>query len=308
VTLTSRAAAQAAADAYRPGRPARCFLDPVSGRAVLRRSPLGSAALVLLPLLFAVAPWAAVVLLWRWRPRDRRIVAPQVGSDRVGRPEPVLLPLGGVAPSRQLGVPLRPGLGPFGRLVAATAAALFWNGIVSVFVVQLAGEWRAGAVPIFGSLFLVPFVVVGLGLVAAVGYCLLATLNPRPRLVLAEAVVPVGGSTLLRWGFAGRTARMVRLNVTLQGREEATYRQGTDTKTDTEVFSTTTLVDTTNAWEIAQGETRVTVPAGTMHSFAADHNKVVWVLALHGEIPSWPDVKEELEIAVVPALGPGEAT
>ncbi len=37
-----------------------------------------------------------------------------------------------------------------------------------------------------------------------------------------------------------------------------------------------------------------------MHSFASDHNAVVWAIHVHGEIPRWPDVNETFEIEVRP--------
>ena len=39
---------------------------------------------------------------------------------------------------------------------------------------------------------------------------------------------------------------VLQLKITLEGREEATYRRGTDTVTDREVFATHSLVDTGN--------------------------------------------------------------
>ena len=37
-----------------------------------------------------------------------------------------------------------------------------------------------------------------------------------------------------------------------------------------------------------------------MHTFVAPHNKVLWTLAVAGEIARWPDVAEEFELLVLP--------
>jgi hypothetical protein len=48
------------------------------------------------------------------------------------------------------------------------------------------------------------------------------------------------------------------------------------------------------------GSARVTIPERTMHSFAAPHNKIVWVLRVLGDIPSWPDSEDEFVVTVAP--------
>jgi hypothetical protein len=90
------------------------------------------------------------------------------------------------------------------------------------------------------------------------------------------------------------------LTITLEGQEEATYRRGTDTHTDTEVFASLPLVETRNDWEIPRGSAEVVIPDDTMHSLEADNNKIVWLLKIAGDIPRWPDVDESLPLTVRP--------
>jgi len=259
------------------------------------------------------------VVMWRHRPRGTTALSNAGQPAHVSaRPlpravaaEPVLFPVGrgrDAAAAGAIEPRLRPSGGPVVRFLGMTVVALFWNGIVSIFMINLVGEWRTGHWPIFLTLFLTPFVLVGLGLLGSAGYFLLACFNPRPRAsLLPEGGVAVGEDATLRWRLTGRATRIARLTVTLEGREEATYVQGTDSKTDTEVFHRATLVTTANPWEVASGEVKVAIPPSTMHSFAAPHNKVRWVITIHGEIPRWPDLKEELGIEVLPAPDRGEA-
>ena len=91
------------------------------------------------------------------------------------------------------------------------------------------------------------------------------------------------------------------LKIILRGREEAKYRQGTDTKTDTHDFCTETLVEATEAMTIARGTGTIRVPAGTVPTFMAPHNKIIWTLQVSGSIPRWPDIDETFDVTVRPA-------
>ena len=53
-------------------------------------------------------------------------------------------------------------------------------------------------------------------------------------------------------------------------------------------------------FDIRLGRVQLGVPECTAHSFNAFHNKIRWVLRIHGEIERWPDVDEEYEILVLP--------
>jgi hypothetical protein len=172
---------------------------------------------------------------------------------------------------------------------------------VSVFVVQAVGSWRAGRPEWFLTLFLVPFVLVGLGLIVGVVYMFLALFNPRPRLRVTPAAVRLGETLRVEWEIAGNTERLERLRVRLRGQEHAAYRRGTDTCRDQSLFADIELADMTVPQEMPSGSRSVTIPEGLMHSFEAPNNKIVWSIQLHAEIPRWPDVNEEFPITVLPA-------
>ena len=56
---------------------------------------------------------------------------------------------------------------------------------------------------------------------------------------------------------------------------------------------------------LAQGSARIRIPADTMHSFEASHNKILWTLKLTGSIARWPDVIIEFPFVVQPGEGRG---
>jgi hypothetical protein len=91
----------------------------------------------------------------------------------------------------------------------------------------------------------------------------------------------------------------------LEGREEARYRRGTDTYTDRAVFATVPIVDVSQAFEVPAGSAPFSTPWGTVPSFSATNNKIVWALKVTCEIPGWPDSEDDYEIPVRAAAGFG---
>ena len=197
-------------------------------------------------------------------------------------------------------VELRPRVSPQAKLIGITVVGIFWNSIVAVFVLDLFEQVGRGRFDWLLALFLSPFVLIGIGFICGIFYFLLSLANPRPVLKLKSTRVKPGETFEVSWKWEGNSDRFEHLRVYLEGREEATYVRGTTTTTDKSVFTTIELTQTRGKSNIRQGNVRCTIPEGTMHTFLAANNKIVWNLVLHGEIPNWPDVKEEFEISVIP--------
>ncbi len=224
-----------------------------------------------------------------FQPISSHPVSPRVGSTAA--------PFGRVV--------LEPSMPPGRKLIVITLVAIFWNGIVSVFVVVLIKDWSRGNVEWIMALFLTPFVLIGIFLLFSVAHTFLAVFNPRPRLTIDSSRLRLGESSDLDWQFSGSTRRVKQLRIYLEGREEATYRRGTDTSTDKNIFATIEIVRRPNA---DPGRARMEVPGDSMHSFKSDHNKIVWEIHVQGEIRYWSDLDETFEIEVLPkkAQGTGE--
>jgi hypothetical protein len=144
-------------------------------------------------------------------------------------------------------------------------------------------------------------VAVGLGLIGGVLYQFMALFNPRPRLTVSRGVLMPGDSIDVGWELTGRADRLRRFQISLEGREEATYRRGTNTRTDKEVFTRIQLTDTTDPFAMQSGSAKLKLPPDAMHSFKAANNKIMWVLKVSGDIPRWPDINDEFPITVAPA-------
>lgn len=288
---------QAIVDRYPPGARVQCWVDPGDpSEAVLSRGFAPAYLFGLMPLAF----FAVGATLLVWVVRSRRGGAVTAGVAGVS-------PFGVPLPAEEAGqLELRPAVTPLGAFAGLTLLALFWNGIVSVFLWQLVRSWRQGQPNGCLTAFLVPFVLIGLGLIYAVGRQLLVLFNPRARLTLTPGALATGGTAYLQWklGSGGRGVR--RVKIVLEGREEARYRRGTDTHTDRETFLSLPVVDTEQPFEIAGGgSASFTVPADTSPSFQADNNRIVWSLKVHCDLPNWPDTDDEYEVVVRPGGGSG---
>jgi hypothetical protein len=266
------------------------------------QGPLGAGHLkALIPLLFLTAGLGGIFWALSLSRKAARIAV--LGPSAVS-PFGVPLPAPGLTDPAS--IELRPTMTPLGRFVGITLFALFWNGIVSILVYQVLYKgWRQGNGNGCATLVLIPFVLVGLAILFGAVQQLLILFNPRVHLTLAPSVLMTGGMAYLQWRLSGRGGGVRRLRIVLEGREEASYRSGKNSSTDREVFATVPVADTAQPYEIPAGNARIDVPAGTLPSFTAVHNKIVWSLKVTCEIPFWPDSADEYEVLVRPGPGLG---
>ena len=297
---TNDSTVSATVERYAPGTRFPCYVDPADpAQAVINRDITNwyyfglifFAAFAGIPLLvggFVVRHLSATRAARRTADTPRRA--------RTVDDSPIDM-MAGVGP-----LVLQPTASPFGKLVTATFVCLFWNGIVGVFTYfEVQGFMSGGEGTWFIALFLLLFQIVGVALLLAVPYQMLALANPRPTVTLSRGTLPIGGTVPFQWQLTGSASRVSRLTVTLQGREEARYRRGTDTVTDTHEFHSEVLAEATNSMNIERGNGTIRIPAGTMHSFSANNNKIIWTLTVKGEISRWPDVDESFDVTVGPA-------
>jgi hypothetical protein len=298
---SGRSGKQAVVDRYPPGKKTVCYVDPDDPtEAVIQREFTADLWFGLFPLIFVLVGAAGLLgttglikIGSRKTSQAGYLPAQKFGrSGRAGWKAELPVQAGPVT--------LKPQWSRWGKLLGVVCLALFWNGIVSIFLRQVVQGFQAGRPEWFLTLFMIPFVLVGLALIGGIGYVALSMLNPRPTLTLSQASVVLGGTMRLEWKFDGRTRVRRRLHIHLRGEESASYRRGTDTYTDTEEFAGFTLLDTLDPLEMTEGNVLVRVPQDTMHSFDGGNNKIQWSLRVEGEIRRWPDVKETFPIVVLP--------
>jgi hypothetical protein len=289
---------QAITRRYPPGAQVICYVDPADPtQAVLERGLTPIMLLGLIPLLFIGAGVFGLRSMLR-KSRGLSVVSFSNGAG--------FLSSGNVMAqvdehTANAAVVLKAASSPPGKFLGMLCVALFWNGIVSVFLVLLFQSGKAGHFQWFLGLFLVPFVLIGLGMIVAVGYFFLSIFNPRPRITVTPGMPRLGDSVRLEWELSGRTEVLKDLQLSVTGQEEATYTRGTRTSTDRNVFADIEVTRLSSTREMVSSSAQVSIPADSMHSFSSQHNKIVWSIRVKGEIARWPDLNEEFALTVLPA-------
>ena len=316
---SGRQKALTAIEQFQAGKEYDCWYDPTDPRrAVLVRGYSGWTYLLLLVPLscIAIGGGGLVYTLWHWGTSAERRSAlaqraanidllnepatnghdfPQVPSDNDWKSSP------GTRLSYRLPITTAPGW----QLFAAFFACFCWIGITAVFVVIAVRSHVRGEPEWFLTVFIIPFVIVGLVLVYALVRQLLITTGVGPtRMEISRHPLHPGESCDLYLSQAGRLT-MNSLEVLLACDENATYRQGTDTRTEQrrvleqsvyrrDGFEIDPAVPLEHQWSIL-------IPAAAMHSFRSTHNEVKWKLLVKGDVVGWPNFEREYPLIVFPA-------
>jgi hypothetical protein len=110
--------------------------------------------------------------------------------------------------------------------------------------------------------------------------------------------------------FLSQTGGRLKVNafcVSLVCQEWVAYRQGTNTRTETQdVFRQE--IYRREAFQIERGlpfeaEFDLSVPTDAMHSFIAGHNQVNWTLVIDEDIVRWSNLHRAFTVIVRPANG-----
>ncbi len=292
---------------YRPGSQQTCRVDPARpDEAVLSlRPPPGIWLGLLFGLLF---PAAGAGVIWSGY-RARR-------QARAEALTPLAAAFSADTPTVAGGAPETPAVGEVvikpasGRLAPAIALGLFataWNTGIGFFLFNILRDFDGG-IAWFFVLFQIPFVLVGLLLLFIATVTISQVFAPRMELRLDPSLVRLGARVPFRWRFdrGGITA----LQIHLEGREEATYRQGTSTATDRREFHRAPLLELIDRLALAEGRAEFTLPVeGAAPTLAGKNNRVVWQLVAKATLPWRPSLVENFPLTVLgpPRLAPGPA-
>jgi hypothetical protein len=98
--------------------------------------------------------------------------------------------------------------------------------------------------------------------------------------------------------------RIRLLDLALECEEQATFRQGTDVRTETRIVYEQRLfrkrgVDVNRAHPF-QTTFRFALPTDIMHSFASGNNRIVWRIRFSCEVKDWPAVRRTFPVTVFP--------
>ncbi|MCW1912534.1 DUF3592 domain-containing protein [Luteolibacter sp. GHJ8] len=264
-----------------PGTKITVFVDPQNPwRAVINRNPGWWALFALFPLPFMAVGLGGLIWCFRKgrKPAVRSEARPGLAVREIGNPAMVA------------GEWTRFRTVPLAGFIFILIFTLFWNGFITFGFFDTKGS--------FFTLFLIPFILVGLGMIALTIYMFIALFGPVYELQMNEAELARGSSHTLRWRRGGGRGQPASFCLLLVGREEATYRNGTNTSTAKLVFHEQVIFETRTPQAMDTGHATILIPADAVPSFAGSHNRIRWFLCLRAEIPRLPDVKAEREITV----------
>jgi len=278
------------------------FVDPDQPwRAVVRRDLGWGALFALFPL-----PFLAVGVGGLWWFFRRRNQGPSVSRPQPSRP--MAARRGGMAliktpPPAVAGQWIKVGDKRKSTFVGLLVMALFWNGIISFGVRDALGglSGDSGVERAFGGglgLFMIPFVLVGIGLAVGALYGFVALFGPRYEIQLGESELAPGQSTSILWRRAGGHGQPRDFMLLLVGSEEATWSQGSSNSTAHSVFHEQVLFETTVPLAMEQGRVELRIPDDGVPSFRGRHNKLCWLLCLRAGVPRLPDLRDKREITV----------
>ena len=202
--------------------------------------------------------------------------------------------------SFRLAMTRAPGWALFGTLIFCVV----WN--VSLFVAILIGLHMAGPVSWLLAIVL-PLGLIGLGAIAFFIRQLVVATRIGPTMLEISAH-PLEPGTRYRLFLSQSGRVMIRdLRVSLVCEETATYRQGTNSRTETQEVGRHELFRR-QQFQIErelpfETELDLNVPEGAMHSFKADHNEINWALRVEGDVDGRRTWRRSFPVIVLPAPG-----
>ena len=185
--------------------------------------------------------------------------------------------------------------------------AAAWNAVLAVLAVGAGLDFAVGRLHWFLLAMLVPAVAVGCAAVALFARALfLKTAVGTTQLEISDHPLRPGDRYDVLLAQSG-SGDLRELAMTLECEEQATFRQGTDTRSDSLVVHREPL----RSWPDVrvspgtrfEGLVSVTIPATAMHSFATEHNAVRWRIVVHGVPSRWPPFTRMFPLVVFPPEG-----
>ncbi len=300
MSSSGRKGKQKVVDRYPPGSTAICYVNPKNPEEAILSRSLGwlPVFITLFSLIFIAVGAALMFGVFSKTSSGKQNRAGFRGKRR--RKKVAYGVKNGMPDANPDPLDLSPEVGRVTQLVGSLFFAAFWNGIVSVFLFQVIKGFARGHPEWFLTLFLIPFVLVGIGLVFLVLYSFLALFNPKVRLTLTPGTPRLGEPCEVTWFMEGNTGRLDSLKIVLEAEEIATYRRGTDTTTDRNIFEQVILVDQDKTSLRTTGQQTFSLPVDTMHSYKASNNEIQWTFKIHSNIHRWPDISGVFPISVLP--------
>jgi len=163
----------------------------------------------------------------------------------------------------------------------------------------------------FLTIFILPFFLIGVGSIFFLVRQVWITTGIGSTMVeISDHPLRPGEQYRVFLSQSGRLCLNV-LRVSLVCEEWAAYRQGTNTRTETQEAYRQELFRR-EGFEIDrdlpfEAEFDLAVPAGVIHSFMSSHNQINWTLVVEGDVANWPDFHRAFTVIVRPGDGDSDS-
>ena len=208
------------------------------------------------------------------------------------------------SPGTKLAFRLPIGTSPGWVLFGWAVACLAYNGVVSILAYGAVVAHLRGSPDWLLTIFILPFAAIGVWLIVLFARQLMIDTGIGPTMVeISDQPLYPGERYRLSLTQTGRL-KIGSLRVSLVCDEEATYRQGTDTRTESQRVYQQVVLER-DRLDLKRGlpfeaNCDIELPKGAMHSFKSEHNEVSWKVVVKGQVSSWPDYERCFPVIVYP--------
>ena len=180
-----------------------------------------------------------------------------------------------------------------------------WNVVVILLAVNVGIDIAGGRADVWLLGLLAPFTIVGLASIVLFFRQLLfvTAIGPTHVEISGHPLRP-GNQYQVLLSQAGSVS-FRRLELFLELEEQATFRQGTDVRTERQVVWQSLIRRWNNIEPLSgtpfEAEVQLELPSKAMHSFSSTHNTVSWRLVLRDVPEHWPELVRVFPVVVFPA-------
>ncbi len=276
---------------YPAGKKTICQVNPRDAyEAVLSTEFRSDYWFGLIPLAFVAFGGLGMFFVWR-RSRHKKIEHENIElEDAIGVCDSFL----------EEGGWLKPRNTPLKMFLGGLLFALIWNGLVSVFVTIAVKSWVKGEPEWFLSIFIIPFVLIGMLTIVFFLFSFADLFVEAPRVRLSKCCPCLGDKVMAEWEIAGsRAYRHMSINVEGVQKIRMADKEARD-KVCSAIFVLIPLLETDLPEVMSGGRKEFELPGDMMHSFKAPNHKIVWRVKLCGRRRYRPALTCEYEFCVMP--------
>ncbi len=194
---------------------------------------------------------------------------------------------------------------PQTEFITSLLFCLFWNGLCSFWYWKVWEMWKiphttlwAWFLPIVGTIFMIPFALIGGVMILDVFKTFFRLFNPVAKLTFSAKSAKPGDTVEVKWELAGRFERIQCLTLSLFCCKDVEAGTENEIRPAEETLQRIEIEKIRGPLRQRMGLTRVKIPADAIPTGKNSDNRITWEIQLHGKISKWPDIVQAREIQV----------